>query len=101
MLTGDSYSHALMFLGKTSHPTTLLSLSPPSLAGHKGEVTSLVSGTRGGSECGLTIPASLSGLATSRGCPLGLLHPQKQHTCRGPGDSFLGSDCKSFFIGPN
>lgn len=57
--------------------------------------------TQGGSECGLTIPASRSGLATSRGCPLGLLHPQEQHTCRGPGDSFLGSDWKSFSIGPN
>lgn len=44
MLTGDSYSHALMFLGETSHPTTLLSLSPPSLAGHKGEVTRLREG---------------------------------------------------------
>lgn len=55
---GDSYSHALVFLGETSHPITLLSLSPPSLAGHKREGTSLVSGPQGGSECGLAIPGS-------------------------------------------
>lgn len=101
MLTGDSYPHALMFLGEASHPITLLSLSPPSLAGHKREVTSLVSGPQGGSECGWTIPGSLSGLSPSRGCLLGLLQPQEQHTCRGPGDAFLGSDWKSISIGPN
>lgn len=43
----------------------------------------------------------LSGLSPSRGCLLGLLRPQEQHTCRGPGDSFLGSDWKSISMGPN